>query len=227
MTTTTTNDYYYNDRITFKWHQDIPRKHCEYRTRGTLGKCRNPRCSLDCRSNYAEMECLLVLRQLSLLPPNIFVFFGNLKTHADLHPEDVKQIRKRFKLGVKQMAQQHNGICQFACYTEIGEDDLQLHDHFVCYSTFILTQGQLKEVWNEACGGLKTTVKCDPPMKSKKAAVKYLTKDLNRFRSYERFIRLFMPGTINQTWQSGKFFTNGKKNEWKWMKARWKAASGS
>lgn len=132
-----------------KYGQKNP--HCTCQRAHLLGssKCRNPRCSTDCYSNFAHKQAAIIDQQLSQLQKSVYeydsmgritclvsfasptIYRGSLHFAPDTTVDDVKKIKTRFlKLRQKSSAQfQFQLHCTQHC-TAIDS----MHYDFIAYS---------------------------------------------------------------------------------------------
>lgn len=61
-----------------------------------LGKCRNPRCSLECYREWGRKEAAILNAYLKRLPENTLLYTGTLTINADIDKSTLLSARKGF-----------------------------------------------------------------------------------------------------------------------------------
>ena len=204
------------------FHQLQPHMICQNRIARKSGTHRDPRCSLECRNNWARKEAVILSEQLRQVAPTHFIYFGNVQIQADLILSGHKQVRMLFLKHFRQRQKHVNFTAQFRAVSEIGRNE-RIHYDYVIYSSAAISQPAIKTVWDAACQPFSTIVMHGPPRKSIEAACKYVFKDLKSFRQKKKWVRLFAPHTLSITWGSAGFFSPMPKSAlWRLLVVRWK-----
>jgi hypothetical protein len=84
----------------FVYHQLAPHLICQnsgaLRSTSRPGRCRNHRCSLNCRYGWAHKEFSLLNEQIARARCDLgcpYVYFGTLKVYGDLKVPEFNQLR--------------------------------------------------------------------------------------------------------------------------------------
>lgn len=204
-----------------KWfHQENPHYICQNQYPKRQGKCRNPRCSLACRSHYARKKSAILMWQLNRISSTHFIYFGNLDVHEVLTDDEHREIRSEFSENLRKFKKKRNCETKFYAMSEIG-DDLTVHYHYVLYSDIEISQDNVKSMWSAACDGRKTTVQHLPPQKGIEPAAKYMFKDTSGVRNRKTHIWLFKHGSIQIPWKSRGFFEIPQEEIWNLLRKQW------
>ena len=196
-----------------------------------IGKCRNPRCSLACRYNWAQMQGEVLINHLKTLPQGTLIYFGNLGVHKCLSKTEHQRTRRIFGRQLRAWASKHRAVLKIRCVSEIGSN-LRVHNHYCIHSDVPITHTQIKRMWEKACDNRGTTVKHDPPIKGIDAGVKYIFKYTKDARAGREFVRLFNRNskqspkdTLPITWGSQKIFTAPVETCFEELNRQWRGDS--
>ena len=188
-----------------QFHQEEPRLECRHPTRIMGCKCRDPRCSLRCRQNWAYKEARIVELCLASLPTTTHLYFGVLKVLSTISLDVHKSVRRNFLTLLSDIG------AKIYATSEVGRDR-RVHYHYVLYSDNVITQQKIKQLWNEACPGYRTIVS-HREARSIQAGVRYTFKDLKEPGG----IKLFRRGSLRITWGHTRrtgFFARSKASYW-------------
>lgn len=121
-------------------------------------KCRDPRCSQDCRNNWSSKLSACIarhLRNLKSLPWNLRVYRGNLTLPVGATADDHRRVRKEF-LRILSRWKSKRGICLEIHAVAHPTNPTNLHYDLVAYSDCPATplREALSDAWKRA-GGLR------------------------------------------------------------------------
>jgi hypothetical protein len=141
--------------------QAEPSRHC--RCVGAVGgksSHRDPRCSLECRRNWAWKESLLMTRHLERLPGHVAKYAGTLNVFGAVDLVSFLAMYRRFQKGIRKRF----GTCvQIRPVTEIGPRSHRPHIHYAMTADGIeITKADIESVWRDACDGYRIQVDHKP-----------------------------------------------------------------
>jgi hypothetical protein len=141
--------------------QASPSKHC--RSVGAVGRKsnhRDPRCSLDCRRNWAWKESMILARHFESLPGHVAKFAGTLNVFGVVELGDFLAIYRAFQKGIRK---RFGESVQLRPVTEIGPRCGRFHVHYTMTSDGMeVTKAEILEVWRDACGNRRIQVDHKP-----------------------------------------------------------------
>lgn len=210
------------------FHQLKPSHKCQDQGNPSRkGKCRNPRCSLVCRYNWAMVEASMLIHLLHSLPTGRFIYFGNLEVTSFLSNEEHLTVRSQFRHQLNKWAKTNCADYKLRATSEIG-DNLRIHTHYCIHSNKGISHADIKRFWTAACDGRDNIVDHDEPRKGIEAAAKYMFKFTHDAREGNIYIRLLntskkdAPRAAPQiTWGSKRFYPKSKKEYFEDVKQGW------
>ena len=206
---------------TTHFHQNTPHHICQDRYPGRKGKCRNPRCSLECRTHFARKQAAALSRQLKALPQNYHIYFGVLKILHDCTKADHQKARREFLKQLCTLAKKRQATIKFRAMSEIGSER-RIHYHYALYADIPIGQTELRNMWSAACSGRRTIVEHGPPRNGIEPAAKYMCKDLRAVRERSQCVILLAHKSPDVTWGSRGFFPKGIEVLWEECVKEWK-----
>ncbi len=194
-----------------------------------LPRCRNPRCSRECRNKWAYKHANCVARHLQSLSNDFTIYRGCLKLAIDASPEEHKKVKRRFLRLINSMRKRHGyfvGIHAIAHPT----DKLNCHYDFACYSDAprsVLRQA-IYDSWKYAGGKSSTCVPMvgDEIIKTLFYQCKFVSsnnKDNITTKSKQSFLlKRRKESGIDSTFSTAGFWLNTtEKQIWKSLISEW------
>ena len=148
--------------------QETPRFHCKtlahrIATKERLGlsylpKCRDPRCTHDCQSNWASKQGAVRARHLHDLPDDLSPIRGNLALSTGSTPEDHRQLRERFLQALRRW--KRSKIRTLEIHAIIHADPDGAHYDFVGYhdGPGASACAAIRDLWTRSGGSRATAV---------------------------------------------------------------------
>ena len=200
-----------------QWTQANPDQWC--RCGGSnprMGRCRNPRCSLEGRSGWAKKWATVLTMHLERQPANVTKHAGTLiATSTDRagwverRSAFVRAIRSRFNGRVRLLA---------VSEARAGLRPLGLHDHYVMVSEVgPVSESEVSTLWRKACGGeLGAEVLKHEPIGDVSTWCRYIFKVADKYHdpANPKHARLLAKGSPSITW--GSRFLSEKDRETLW-----------
>ena len=190
-----------------------------------LPKCRDPRCSQDCRNNWACKIAACIarhLRDLKSLPRNLRTYRGNLTLPVDSTVDDHRRVRKEF-LRILSRWKAKRGVCLEMHATAHPTNPTNLHYDLVAYSDAPAKplREALSDAWKRA-GGLRYSI-VDLADGEVDATARYQTKATPRVDREPRY--LLAPRSscgIEAAWHTAGFWGETSLDAiWKTLVDEW------
>jgi hypothetical protein len=192
-----------------------------------MGKCRNPRCSLEGRSGWAKKwaTCLTVF--LERQPESVAKYAGTLIGP----PTDRSGIIERRSAFTKAIRSHFGGAARLLAVSEVGPVSGRWHDHYVMVSDGVeVSESEVSRLWGEACGGEPgAKVHEHGPIRNVSDCSKYIFKNNDNYYDprNQECVRLLAKGTPNLTWGSRLISEKDRETLWRERVAAWYPASES
>ena len=193
---------------------------CQSRIANRNGQCDDPRCSLNCRDNWAWKETKLLIHRLQEIEQTHFIYFGNVNFLDDVSPSEHKEMRSCFLKLLKNRDAKSNSCSKILFNSEPNRDQDRIHYHYCLYSDTAWKQYSIKTIWNSTTNGIRTIVKHNEPLKGIVPASKYMFKDLSVNPYKCTHVDLFSKSTLPITWGNRGFYGQAKTDVWKLIKPK-------
>ena len=139
-------------------------------------RCRNPRCSRDCRTAWAEKEWRTNERTLTeARDAGRWIGFGTLKLQCDFPAAGHAATVKGFQRLLRRELDRRGIDAKVRLYLDFGRVNRRLHWHILVNAASPVSHDLISECWSKACCGLPTAVHIGP-IRDLRAAVKYAVK---------------------------------------------------
>lgn len=202
--------------------QENPNHECKYKYKfdrlsaeaGYPVKCRDPRCSLPCRANWAKKESAILSRYLTHhLPNHTQSYRGYLGMPAASTVEDHRSARQRFLRILRDHAKRTNHTIQIYAVLHVT-DLVTAHYDTVLYADRSIGNKPLRRLIRDAwqrSGGQGYSLRPMTRSEEWKGQARYLVKDLT-----QSFVILPARNGLKITWSSSQFFNlTTKKAIWR------------
>ena len=200
--------------------QSQPNVICQSRIASRNGQCDNPRCSIECRYNWAWKEYTLLIHRLNEIKADHFIYFGNITFQSNLSSREHIEIRKEFLNEFRKNDKKRNATSKILFNSEPNRDTDRIHYHYCMYSDAEWTQHRMKSIWNSASGGISNIVKHDPPKKGIVPACKYMFKFSDDYRGGREHVNLLSSHAPQIVWSSRGFYDRSKTDLWKLIRPK-------
>lgn len=173
---------------------------------GFLPKCRDPRCSQDCRDNWASKNAACIARHLHDLPPELRTYRGNLTLPPDATVDDHRRVRKEFLRILSRWKAKRGAILEIHA-TAHPTNPTNLHYDIIVYSDGPAKplREAISDAWDRA-GGLRYSLVSMNDAETD-ATAKYQSKAAPRVDREKRY--LLAPRSecgIEATWHTAGFW---------------------
>lgn len=185
-------------------------------------KCRDPRCSLVCRNNWADKQSAVLTRFFEHhFPIGHRVYCGDLKMPNGATEPEHKAARKSFLRHVKDWQKATGWVLAIRCYSHPTAVD-NLHYDFVAYTDSPLSDRTLGEqvgdLWKRS-GGLRYSFS---PTKNLTGLLHYVPKDTEEYDQRQTTIYLLRRGGLTITWGTRGFYQDTTEAKlWKECQKEW------
>lgn len=171
-----------------------------------LPKCRDPRCSQDCRDNWASKNAACIAHHLRNLPPELRTYRGNLTLPPDATVDDHRRVRKEF-LRILSRWKAKRGVILEIHATAHPTNPSNLHYDVIVYSDGPAKplREAISDAWDRA-GGLRYSLVSLSDDETD-ATAKYQSKATPRVDREKRY--LLAPRSecgIEATWHTAGFW---------------------
>lgn len=190
-------------------------------------KCRDPRCSMDCRNNWASKESAILREYLrNWRADGTRVFRGNLTLPINATEDDHKRARSRFMSALNAWKRVKGITFSIRCYLHLTARGG--HYDFIGYTDSPFGSRTLSEqvadLWRGA-GGMRSSLQIveeDEFQKRSDGIIKYVVKDLKRVRERKEFVYLPRRQGLSLTFGTRGFFAERASKElWKDLIEEW------
>jgi hypothetical protein len=214
-------------KVKTRFVQDYGRMYCQHaglfalisEEHGFTCRCRNPRCSFECKRAWSEKESALDEFLLSKLPPGYRVYRGSLKLPKDANADDHEEAKARFSRHINQ-TRKAGAVLEFKAYAH-DTDPYNRHWDYLLYSD--LSAGAVFEAVQTGAGKAGFTASCVPvgnDLDERQRWAAYNTK-LNQQPGRTPGEYIFLPADDGSRliWNS-KGWYHGYKKEALWVELR-------
>lgn len=194
-------------------------------------KCRDPRCAVRCRDNWAKKKGMVLAYFLELLEhkSDYKVYRGCLHLPDNADDNAHRKARDTFMKSLRRLEHQTGWIAKIYAVMDITDND-NAHYDYVLYCSSSVPQKTLKrwikQTWQQA-GGSRNTCVLMTTAEEMFGTSNYVFKVPQRDR--RQFVYLPVRGGLEMTWRSARFFNGSwlwddatnEEGLWKELKLKW------